>query len=54
MTAPAQRLLAEALGTALLLAIVVRSGHMGETLAQGNAAVALLANPTATGLGCGG
>lgn len=51
MTAPAQRLLAEALGTALLLAIVVGSGHMGETLAQGNAAVALLANSTATGLG---
>lgn len=51
MTAPAQRLLAEALGTALLLAIVVGSGHMGETLAQGNAALALLANSTATGLG---
>jgi glycerol uptake facilitator-like aquaporin len=46
-----QRLLAEGLGTAALLAIVVGSGHMGETLAQGNSAVALLANSTATGLG---
>ena len=33
---------AEAIGTALLLAIVVGSGIMGERLAQGNAAVALL------------
>jgi glycerol uptake facilitator-like aquaporin len=46
-----QRLLAEGLGTAALLAIVVGSGHMGETLAQGNMALALLANSTATGLG---
>jgi glycerol uptake facilitator-like aquaporin len=46
-----QRLLAEWLGTAALLAIVVGSGHMGEVLAQGNAAIALLANSTATGLG---
>jgi glycerol uptake facilitator-like aquaporin len=46
-----QRLLAEGLGTATLLAIVVGSGHMGETLAQANAAIALLANSTATGLG---
>jgi len=41
----------EALGTALLLAIVVGSGIMGERLAQGNAAVALLANSIATGAG---
>ena len=43
-------LLAEFLGTALLLAVVVGSGHMGETLSAGNAAIALLANSTATGL----
>lgn len=42
---------AEAVGTALLLAIVVGSGIMGERLAQGNAAVALLANAIATGAG---
>jgi glycerol uptake facilitator-like aquaporin len=42
---------AEAIGTALLLAIVVGSGIMGERLAQGNAAVALLANAIATGAG---
>ena len=42
---------AEAVGTALLLAIVVGSGIMGERLAQGNAAVALLANSIATGTG---
>lgn len=42
---------AEAVGTALLLAIVVGSGIMGERLAQGNAAVALLANSMATGAG---
>jgi len=52
MTANAPRmLLGEAVGTALLLAVVVGSGHMGETLAQGNTALALLANSTATGLG---
>jgi hypothetical protein len=39
---------AEAIGTALLLAIVVGSGIMGERLAQGNMAVALLANSIAT------
>lgn len=44
-------LVAEALGTALLLAIVVGSGIMGETLAGGNVAVALLANSLATGAG---
>lgn len=45
-----RRLLAEFVGTAALLAVVVGSGHMGETLAQGNAAIALLANSAATGL----
>jgi glycerol uptake facilitator-like aquaporin len=42
---------AEAIGTAMLLAIVVGSGIMGERLAQGNLAVALLANSLATGAG---
>ena len=45
----ARRLVAEALGTALLLAAVVGSGIMGERLAGGNDAVALLANTIATG-----
>lgn len=45
---PARALLAEALGTTLLLAVVVGSGIMGERLAQGNIAVALLANAAAT------
>jgi len=40
---------AEAVGTALLLSAVVGSGIMGERLAQGNAAIALLANSIATG-----
>ena len=40
---------AEAVGTALLLAAVVGSGIMGERLAGGNAALALLANSLATG-----
>lgn len=44
-----QRLLAEALGSALLLATVVGSGVMGETLSGGNAAIALLGNTLATG-----
>jgi glycerol uptake facilitator-like aquaporin len=39
---------AEALGTGLLLAVVVGSGIMGERLAGGNAAIALLANALAT------
>src|SRR3954462_14927013 len=47
----ARSVVAEALGTALLLAIVVGSGIMGERLAGGNAAVALLANAIATGAG---
>jgi glycerol uptake facilitator-like aquaporin len=40
---------AEAVGTALLLAAVVGSGIMGERLANGNIAIALLANTIATG-----
>jgi glycerol uptake facilitator-like aquaporin len=47
----AHRAAAEAIGTALLLAIVVGSGIMGERLAGGNLAVALLANSIATGAG---
>jgi glycerol uptake facilitator-like aquaporin len=43
-----QRLLAEFLGTMLLLTAVIGSGIMGERLAQGNAAIALLANTLAT------
>jgi glycerol uptake facilitator-like aquaporin len=45
----ARRCFAEALGTALLLAAVVGSGIMGERLAGGNVALALLANSLATG-----
>jgi glycerol uptake facilitator-like aquaporin len=45
----ARRACAEALGTAFLLAAVVGSGIMGERLAGGNAAIALLANSLATG-----
>ncbi len=45
----ARRLAAEALGTGLLLAAVIGSGIMGERLAGGNAAIALLANSIATG-----
>src|SRR5204862_5986004 len=44
-----RRAAAEALGTALLLAAVVGSGIMGERLAGGNTAIALLANSLATG-----
>lgn len=46
-----RRLLAEYLGTTGLLIIVVGSGIMGESLAQGNLAIALLANSLATGAG---
>lgn len=42
-------LTAEFVGTALLLAAVVGSGIMGEQLAGGNVAIALLANTIATG-----
>lgn len=45
----AHRVTAEALGTAMLLAAVVGSGIMGERLAGGNEAIALLANSLATG-----
>jgi glycerol uptake facilitator-like aquaporin len=41
-------LLAEAIGTMLLLAIVIGSGIMAERLSAGNTAVALLANTAAT------
>lgn len=44
-----RRVVAEGLGTALLLATVVGSGIMGERLAGGNVALALLANTLATG-----
>lgn len=45
----ARRIAAETLGTGLLLATVVGSGIMGERLAGGNVAIALLANSLATG-----
>ena len=41
-------LLAEAIGTMLLLAIVIGSGIMAERLSAGNSAIALLANTAAT------
>jgi len=44
-----RRLIAEALGSALLLAVVVGSGIMGERLSGGNVAIALLGNTLATG-----
>ena len=44
-----RRAAADGVGTALLLAAVVGSGIMGEKLAQGNDAIALLANSLATG-----
>ena len=44
----ARRLAAEALGSLLLAATVIGSGIMGERLAAGNLAVALLANTAAT------
>lgn len=47
----AKRVVAEGLGTALLLAVVIGSGIMGERLAGGNVAIALLANAVATGAG---
>ena len=43
-----RRLLAEFLGTALLLATVVGSGIMGAALSRGNDGIALLANASAT------
>lgn len=44
-----KRLTAEGTGTALLLATIIGSGIMGERLAAGNTAIALLANAIATG-----
>ena len=44
-----QRVLAEFTGTALLLATVIGSGVMGDTLSGGNVGIALLANTFATG-----
>jgi glycerol uptake facilitator-like aquaporin len=44
-----RKIISEALGTALLLAAVVGSGIMGDRLAAGNIAIALLANTIATG-----
>lgn len=44
-----RRLLAEAIGSGILFATVIGSGVMGERLAGGNAAVALLGNTLATG-----
>ncbi len=46
-----RKIAAEALGTALLLAIVIGSGIMGERLSGGNAAIALMGNTLATGAG---
>ena len=44
-----RRVVAELIGTALLVATVVGSGIMGERLSAGNLAIALLANTLATG-----
>lgn len=44
-----RRLTAEAIGTAVLLTVVVGSGIMGESLSGGNVAIALLGNTIATG-----
>ena len=49
MKSLSRRLAAEAVGTAFLLATVVGSGIMGERLAAGNVAIALLGNTLATG-----
>jgi glycerol uptake facilitator-like aquaporin len=46
-----RKLVSEGIGSALLLATVVGSGIMGERLAGGNVAIALLANTLATGAG---
>jgi glycerol uptake facilitator-like aquaporin len=47
----ARRVAAEGIGSAFLLATVIGSGIMGERLAGGNVAIALLANTIATGAG---
>lgn len=51
MTDLKRKLAAELVGTAGLLAVVVGSGIMAETLSSGNVALALLANALATGAG---
>ena len=51
MMSLARRVMAEAVGTALLLAVIIGSGIMGERLSGGNTAIALLANALATGAG---
>jgi glycerol uptake facilitator-like aquaporin len=53
MSGLARRTTAEALGTAFLVMAVVGSGIMGERLASGNVAMALLANTLATGAALG-
>src|ERR1043166_3781760 len=47
----ARRIVSEFIGTAMLLAVIVGSGIMGERLANGNDAIALLATSLATGAG---
>ncbi|MGH6663539.1 MAG: aquaporin [Pseudolabrys sp.] len=49
MTSPLRRAVAEALGTAFLLATVIGSGIMAQRLAGGNDALALLCNTLPTG-----
>jgi glycerol uptake facilitator-like aquaporin len=44
-----RRLAAEAIGTAVLLSVVIGSGIMGDSLSGGNVAIALLGNTIATG-----
>ena len=51
MTVDRRAAVGEAIGTALLLAVIVGSGIMGERLAGGNVAITLLANSLATGFG---
>ena len=46
-----RKAVAEFIGTAFLLAVVIGSGIMGENLSGGNVAIALLANTIATGAG---
>lgn len=46
---PVRRIASELVSTAILLAAIVGSGIMGERLAGGNVAIALLANTVATG-----
>jgi glycerol uptake facilitator-like aquaporin len=51
MSTLTRKITAEALGTGFLLAVIIGSGIMGERLAGGNIAIALLANTLATGAG---